>query len=933
MTPELWQRLKPLYDAALDIPREKRDAFVREACHGDERLRAALETLLERNDETTGTLDQPLVNLEELLAEPKRAFADGELVLSRFKIVRRLGWGGMGEVYEAEDHFLRGVNVALKTILPSVAGDPDLRKRFEREVLLAREAVHPNLCPIHTIFHCDDPPPGFLFLTMKLLPGRTLARRLQQPPPLTSEEGLAILRQASLGIAAVHAAGIIHRDIKPNNIMVNGSGPNLRLWITDFGLARAYETESTASSVGTVAGTPGYIAPELFLGHPPSQASDLFALGVVLHEVFTGQKPIPIPGTHSYSVSPGLTTPKVPAPSVRLITECLQDDPQRRCTAFAEALEIIDPRFDRSRYTGRSRQFWTRRRFATAAAAGVCAVAGGAWWKRDELDDLWHPLPQKRFVALLNWPKTSDSRLTPMLTGVLSAIKRELSRLEAFDRDLFVISPADSQEDMSQIVAAARLKEICDPLGANLVLGASCVPGPKHIQLLLRVLDPLSGGTLREKKLTYSLAEITSLPGKAVHAAGSLLNLSRYLQRAPRAAPETQSAAAYTAFQSAEALMEEPNDAGLDAAIEKYRKAVELDPRYALAHAELAEAYLHCYELRHDPAALDLARGNCEHALALDAGLVDAHLARAVLLEETGNEEAALAEIAKALVTDPSNPLTLLAQAHIYVRMNRWADAERTYQRILDLRPNSAATYNEEGVVLHQQGKYREAVRAFRTATLAAPRNSQALANLGGEYLEVGDFAEAEECSRKSMALRPSGLAAVNTSLALRNQGKCSDALPFALKAVELDPADDLNWLEVGDCYSSLGNRASAAKDAYSHAAKAAERHLRTDATDGPTWMQLALYEIKSGNTGNALSHLQKAETLGADDMDSQLHKARILELLGKRDEALATLAACFQKGATDVQTAAFPDMQSLRKDPRYIRLLQSVSAAVPEPA
>ena len=179
MTPELYQRLKPLYDAALDIRKEQRAQFVDEACRDDPEMREHLEALLAAHDESTGPLDVPLVNLRSLYPPKERTLADGELVLGRFKIVRILGWGGMGEVYEAEDHFLRDVHVALKTILPNVAGDPDLQKRLEREVLLAQEVTHPNLCPIYTIFHCDDPPPGYLFLTMKLLPGRTLAARLQ----------------------------------------------------------------------------------------------------------------------------------------------------------------------------------------------------------------------------------------------------------------------------------------------------------------------------------------------------------------------------------------------------------------------------------------------------------------------------------------------------------------------------------------------------------------------------------------------------------------------------------------------------------------------------------------------------------------------------------------------------------------------------------
>jgi eukaryotic-like serine/threonine-protein kinase len=931
MTPELWQRLKPLYEAALETREEQRAQFIAEACKDEPEVREHLEALLAAHDESAGPFDAPIVNLKDILPRKHRTLADGDLVLGRFKIVRILGCGGMGEVYEAEDRFLHGVHVALKTILPSVSGDPVVQKRFEREVLLAREVTHPNLCPIHTIFHCDDPPPGYSFLTMKLLPGQTLAVRLREPSPMTDDEGLAILRQASLGIAAIHAAGIIHRDIKPSNIIVDGSGSDLHLWITDFGLARAFETESTVLSIGTVAGTPGYIAPELFLGHPSSQASDLFALGVVLHEVLTGQKPIPVPGTHSYTVSPRLTTPKVPSLCVHLVTEFLQNDPQRRRTAFAEAFETIDWKLDGRYYTRRSRQLWTRRRFAATAAVGVCAVAGGTWWKWDELENALHPLPPKRFVALLNWPRTSDAQVTPMLNGALSAIKSELSRLEAFDRDLFVISPEDSPEDLSRSVATAGLKEICDPLGANLVLAASASLVSKHFQLLLRLLDPSSSHILREKKLSHPLGEITSLPGKAVHAAGALLNLSRYLQTTPRAGPGTQSADAFTAFQSAEALMKEPNDTGLDAAVEKYKQAVDLDPHYALAHAELAEAYVHSYGLRHDSATLELARRNCDHALALDPSLVDAHLARAVLLEKTGNEQAALDEFEKALALDPSNPETLVEQAQVYTRLNRWADAERIYERIISQRPNSWVTYNEKGIVLAEEGRYREAVQAFRTATVASPRCSLAFANLGGEYLEIGDFQEAAESSKKSMALRPNALAAVNTSQALRYQGKSHDALPFALKSVELDPADDTNWLELGDCYTSLGNHPREAKDVYSRAAKEAQLHLDTDPADGPKWMLLALYKVKSGDPQDAFSLVQKAETLGSRDMSSQLCKVRVLELIGKRDQALATVSACFRRGASTLQIAAFPDMQSLQKDPRYLQLSRPISTSIPQ--
>jgi serine/threonine protein kinase/tetratricopeptide (TPR) repeat protein len=930
--------LEQLFEGALALKPIEREAYLDQVCSNDPGLRRTVEELLAEDARagsflehppfdffnrakvtppaTAGTTDSIDANIAPSAPTAAGRLKPGQVLLDRFVILRFIAKGGMGEVYEVKDGFLQGAHVALKTILPHIADDPALQQRFEREVLVAREVAHPNLCPIYDIFRCEQPAPNFLFLTMKFLPGETLAARLRGAAPISIEVGLAILKQMAAGLAAIHAAGIVHRDIKPNNIMLDGLGSDVRLCITDFGLARAYESETSLSGKGMLLGTPDYMAPELYLGQPPSQASDLFALGVVLQQVFTGQKPAVGPDGSVIAI-PQLNTSGVPSFCVQLIVECLDRDPKRRCQGFEHALDLLNLKH-------RPRELWTRRRFAGTAVAAVCTLAGGAWWKRDELENLLHPLPGKRFIALLNWPKTSDIHVTPMLTSVLSAIKSDLARVETFDRDLFVISP----EDVSMNVAGAtHLKEVCDPLGANLVLAASGLPGAKHFQLFLRLLDPASSQPLREKRLTCALAEITSLPGKAVQAAAALLNLNPHLKNGERVDPGTQSVAAFTTFQSAETLMKQPNDAELDAAIDKYKQAIELDPRFAIAHAKLALAYIRFYAIRRGPEALDLAQGNCHVALALNPGLVDGHLAQAAVFDMTGNHQGALNEIAKALALDPSNARTLVWQAQIYTRLNRWEDAAKTFHRILQEHPNYWLAYNELGFGLNSQGRYQEAIQAFRAASLAAPKNSMALSNLGGEYLQIGEFAEATESLQRSLALDPdSDLAAVNTSLALRYQGKYDEALPFARKAVELNPAEDTNWLELGECYSFLHNHQGEAKNAYLRAAKEAERHLVTDANDGPSWMLLALYKVKSSGPQNAPLLMARAESLGAGDMDSQLYKARLLELLGKRAEALTTLAACFRKGATDLQVTPFPDMQSLRKDPRYRQIAQSKS-------
>jgi serine/threonine protein kinase len=352
--PEL---VEQLFEAALAREPGERAAFLDQACSHDPELRRTVEELL-ADDANAGTflehlpfefLDQEEmcarfsantgpIDLKHDLAQLKGRLAPNQILNDRFIIVRFISKGGMGEVYEAADCLLQGAKVAVKTILPQIARDPDLQQRFESEVLLARRVNHSNLCPIYDIFHCHQPPPSFLFLTMKLLAGETLAARLRRASSISVREGFAILKQMAAGLAAIHAAGIVHGDIKPNNIMLDGAGLDVRLCITDFGLARAYTGERPLAGNELAGGTPEYMAPEVLQGLDPSQASDLFALGVVLHEVFTGEKPLQTRDKSSVVVSPQLNASRIPSFCVNLITECLDRDPQRRSQAFVRAL-------------------------------------------------------------------------------------------------------------------------------------------------------------------------------------------------------------------------------------------------------------------------------------------------------------------------------------------------------------------------------------------------------------------------------------------------------------------------------------------------------------------------------------------------------------------------------------------------------------------
>ena len=937
------QSVDEIFCAALDLPIGERPAYLEAACDGAPELRALVDELLTEDERAGSFLKVPLLgrtptpgegqsrSKEAVLDEGSSSagdrwvaprFAAAQVIADRFTVVRFLARGGMGEVYEVEDRLLHGERVALKIIRPEIAEEAGSTERFEQEVLLARKVHHPNLCPIYEIFHCEQPRPAFLFLTMKLLRGDTLDARLRRGRISVRQEAVGICTKLISAVAGIHAAGVVHRDIKPKNVMLEHVGSRVNLFLLDFGLARLHHSDATVLRTGMVAGTPGYLAPELLYGQRPTKASDVFALGVVLHQVLTGEMPLDAGNGVSMVAAPSLLKADGPEFLLEGVREFLADDPEQRCRAFKRVRGGQRAAAPVGIVSEVKPERFTRRRFVVAGTSvAACSVAGGAVWKHDWLrglmDDLLHPLPRRRFVALLDWPPPAEASVRPMMLGLIDSMAGELARAEAFDHDFYVTA----QTVTSEMTTRSQLNQARESLGANLVLAASGRMEAELVHVLLQVVDTVTGRTLRSREVRSSTEEQASLQERTVRAAAEMLDLKRYEPDEGRMRSGTEHAAALAAFQAAEALMKQDNDAGLDAAIVKYREATDADPKYAMAFAKLAIAYGRVYGLRLDSGALHLAKANCEHALELDPRLVSAHIAKTDLLEKTGEEEQALDEIGQALQLDLSNPATLLRQARLFIRLNRWRDAERVFKQALQQRPNLWIIYSDLGFAFHAQGRWREAIDSFRTAATASPRSALAASNLGVEYLQIGDFAAGIASLQRSLALDPHyGDAAANLSLALRYESRFVEALTYARQATMLSPEEDANWLELGDCYSSL-HRDEDANKAYLRAAVAGEEHLRTDKTNGPAWMLSALYKVKVGDLSRAAQFLSVADSHFSDDMDSQLYKVRTLEVMGRRDDALDVLRRSFQRGATAFQLAPFPDLNAFRLDPRYVQM------------
>jgi tetratricopeptide (TPR) repeat protein len=212
----------------------------------------------------------------------------------------------------------------------------------------------------------------------------------------------------------------------------------------------------------------------------------------------------------------------------------------------------------------------------------------------------------------------------------------------------------------------------------------------------------------------------------------------------------------------------------------------------------------------------------------------------------------------------------------------------------------------------------------FQAASLAAPKNALALRNVGSAYLDLGKIPEALQSLNASFSLNPDDEASSALAEAFRVQHKYPEAIEYAKKAAKLNPGELVNWLELGDVYTSAGRSGTDVITVYQQAASTQEEKLLTSPKDGPGWMVLALCSAKNGELDKAVTLMAKAETFHADDMQSQLYKVRILELAGRRDDALATIARCLRRGPTRFRIVSMPDIEKLRRTPDFERIVAS---------
>jgi len=726
-------------------------------------------------------------------------------ILGHYRVLQKLGAGGMGEVYLAHDERLER-EVALKVLHVGALTDESARRRLRKEALTLSKLNHPNIETIHEF----DTHEGIDFLVMEYVAGVTLSDRLTQGA-MSGDELLDVARQLAEGLAAAHTRGVIHLDLKPGNVRVTPDG---RLKILDFGLAKVLRPEAevgmamteTLTETQVVAGTLPYMAPEQLRGAAVDHRCDIWATGVVLYEMATGRRPFE--GKLATAVAADIQTkpaepPSRVGPSVspgleRIILRCLEKDPDLRYQSAREliadfrrletgaASDAVEPRpmaaATRNAFVRDVAQRWRRLPawipisvLVVVAGAVIARVAMERWRREGPAEPSRPVIASLAVLPLRNLSATREQDY--LVEGLHEALITELSKISA----LRVISRTST---IRYRESERPLQQVARDLNVEAVVEGSVLRSGNRLRVSTQLILANPERHLWAQNFDRELTDVLYLTSDVAQAVARQIRVTLtpaekvHLARARPIDSEAYELYAVGRHQWSQRTLD-----GYKQAIASFQKALDRDPGYAPVHAALADSYMLLGEQGGLPQndARSLAEAAIRKAFELDENLAEAH--------------------------------SSLGQWKFYYGWN-WAEAEAAFRRAIELNPSYAAAHQLYGRTLGFLGRFAEGLKELQRARELDPLSILVHAYIGQVYIFSRQYDRAAEHLEWTLTLNPNhALVRHNLAEVYLAQGRFANAVEQAKKSVELSREPSAHFVAIlGGAYARANRKADALK-------------------------------------------------------------------------------------------------------------------------
>jgi serine/threonine protein kinase/Flp pilus assembly protein TadD len=868
-------------------------------------------------------------------------FPPGTLLGARYRILRVLGEGGMGAVYQARDQELDRV-IALKVIRPELAGNPTILQRFKQELILARNVTHKNVVRIFDMGEAD----GIKFITMEYVDGEDLRSILRREGKFAPRDAVHVVEQVCRALDAAHAEGVIHRDLKPQNIMRDSQG---RIVVMDFGLARSLDT-SGMTQTGALVGTLEYMSPEQALGTELDQRSDLFTVGLIFFELLSGRMPYKadtalaslMKRTQERAAPVSSVDTSVPKALSNIVSRCLERDPKMRYHSAREILQQLEA-WDAnptitpsdlarmapapSRTVQISLPLPERRGWLFAGAAALLLLLLLALPGARNL--IFHG--QTRLESTAGIPDVSKGKYLAVLPFRILGEQKPLEYVaegvaEALSAKLFQLQEvhlASSSATEKFANTSQPLDKVARALGVNLILQGTIQGSSDKLRITLDLQNVPTGERVWSQEFSGVPQDLLTLEDQAYSSLVGALELKPTNEEQARLATHpTENVTAYDMYLQGRTLLHGKNGAqDAQTAVRFFDSALNNDKNFALAYTGIADASLRMYKDTKDGIWAQKALLAAQQAERLNPRLAEVHLSLGSVYSATGKSNEAIEELKRALALAPNSDEAYRRLGDAYKASGRKPEALAAYQSAVNANSYYWYNHNNLGSAYLQFGDADKALQEYQRVTEMSPDNATGYANIGATYLRQAKWAEAIPSFQKALALQPDADIYSNLGTAYFFLGRYGDSVKMFDQAVALSPKNEQLMGNLGDAYRASGRGPEAAAT-YDKAIALAYAQLQVNPRDAETMADLAFYYAKKGDPVQGQQYIRQARAIDASNLQLIYMEGQIYALGGKPAEALRALREAFQKGYPPEEAQKDPELASLKDSAQFGRLI-----------